>query len=312
MEKPKIVSVTDALESPDDEHDVPQLPGSVPLNPLSVMPAVPSQFDAFPIKSAQVEEHPEEVPPERLTSVVASVASIPPIPVPQVSAPQSVGVAPSVSESVVDVPQNKPAPAGVPPWVERNPPEPTVAEVAGPIGPVPSYPGVGRPRINSISQSTVSLEPAKPLTAPIRPTAPAPIFHSAVPSVSTRSMVPSAPARPSAPAFLVPASSGKLYERPELDADHFAEDMASHKPASAPSSALSSGVASPLSAAPASKVVQEYRQTAVADLRPPTAPARPRTPEDERAHAKSLAAQIHQDNLKAGFLGQIKRMFGVR
>ncbi len=309
MEKPKIVSMKDALDLPQDDGEVPELPGS--FQPPE--PAVPS----IPVASLEDdEEHPPEVPPERIaprlvapTPVVetpvpaenpastpepslplASVQpSAPPIPettptVEPVSSPASqsaeapsalpVSVASSVStpqplpEVESELPPAPVAPAqppsGSPPWVEREPQTPTVAEAAKPI---PAYPGVGRPRINSISQGTVSLTPPAPVTAPIRPAS----------SSSTSVPVPAA---------------GKLYDRPELDADRFAEEMAAAKDAT-----------------PVQKdVVKEYRQAAL----PPQPPARPLTPEEERAKARSLATEIHSKNEQAGFLGKVKRLFGLR
>lgn len=299
MEKPKIVSMKDAFDLPQDDREVPELPGSF-QSPDPVMPSIPVA------PSEEGEEHPPEVPPERIaprlvaptpvveTSVPAeNPASTPepatlPEPAPSASvelvsspasqpvtapsSPSVSAVAPSVStpQPVPEVESEVPPapvapsqpPSGSPPWVEREPQTPTVSEAAKPI---PSYPGVGRPRINSISQGTVSLTPPAPVTAPIRP--------------ASSSSVP-------APA------AGKLYDRPELDADRFAEEMAAAK-----------------TATPVQKdVVKEYRQAAL----PPQPPARPLTPEEERAKARSLASEIHSKNEQAGFFGKVKRLFGLR
>ncbi|MBI2445461.1 hypothetical protein HYV43_03680 [Candidatus Micrarchaeota archaeon] len=286
MDKPKIISMKDAFDSPPQDGDVPELPGH--QSPAGV---------ALP------EEHPPEIPPERMiprpnssrlpgpsepeaavvqpvvveSSEPVAVAGAPAVVEPvklgpvQPGAPASPVLSESVSAPVSHESETVPVepvppvqpPAGAPPWVEREPQTPTVSEASKPI---PSYPGVGRPRINSISQGSVSLTPPSPVTAPIRPS-------------STPASAPAAPA-------------GKLYDRPELDADRFAEEMAA-TPAPTPAQ---------------SDVVKEYRQAAL----PPQPPARPLTPEEERAKARSLAAQIHSDNEKQGFFGKFKRMLGLR
>lgn len=291
MDKPKIVSMKEALDLPQEESEVPELPGNPPASEVPNLPAVPVE-----------EEHPPEVPPERIAPIrppmqtptpesepaaPAQPASSPsPQPEPTLQAPAAsqTTILPQPESPIVSVPliASQPAsaesksettpvvppapvqpPSGVPPWVGREPQHPTVAEAAKPI---PSYPGVGRPRINSISQGAVSLTPPAPVTAPIRPSA----------------------------TTLASPSAGKLYDRPELDADRFAEEMAAVKEPT-----------------PVQKdVVQEYRQAAQPPK--PTMPPRPLTPEEERAKAKSLASEIHAKNEQAGFFGKLKRMMGLR
>ncbi len=257
MEKPKIVSMKDALDLAETESEIPELPGAPKTEALLPPPALPEAplglSDSSTPPSLE-SEHPPEVPPERIpqsppSSMAPLAPALPPAETPQPPAPEPV-LAPEPVQPL----------AGSPPWVERQEQEPTVSEIAGPV---PTYPGVGRPRINSISQGTISVEPPKPVTAPIRP------------------------------ASAVAAPSAKLYERPELDADRFAEEMASTTPVQR-------------------DVVKEYRDAASRDMLPPAAPPRPLTAEEERARARSLAQQIHQENQKSGFFGKVRRMFGMR
>jgi|GEM_PF-3147751 len=315
MEKPKIVSMKDALDMAETESEVPELPGldrsreslppSLPYAPLP-SPSLPE----FPTDSPD-SEHPPEVPPERVRPALQTPIENPQTPPPAVSSPVFSPVEPSqtvVGSSMVEtgvesqvepsfspdapMPLVEPAkpPSGAPPWVEREEQTPTVVELAGPV---PAYPGVGRPRIQTISQKTVSVEPLTPVTAPTRPTGH--WTHHHVHPVHVPSAVHSHEKHAEGPDG-VSAPSGKLYERPELDADRFAEEMAKASDAT-----------------PVQRdVVKEYRDAASRDMLPPSVPPRPLTAEEERARARMLAQQIHQENQQMGFMGKVKRMLGMR
>ena len=292
MEKPKIVSMKDALDMAETESEIPELPGYPIQN--SPPPTLP---ESLPIESPE-SEHPPEVPPERIgTYVPKQPASFEPAvePEPVSPSPQTTSfIEPLQATPVVMESEQEPVapqlPAGSPPWVEREPQTPTVSEAAKPV---PTYPGVGRPRINSISQGAVSLEPPKPVTAPIRPAGHWSHHHVHPVHVETAVHIREKRVEPNSPDSTAP---GKLYERPELDADRFAEEMASAKETT-----------------PVHRdVVKEYREAASKDMLPPSAPPRPLTAEEERARARSLAQQIHQENQQSGLFGKVKRMLGMR
>ncbi len=104
------------------------------------------------------------------------------------------------------------------------------------------------------------------------------------------------PIRPKIQSISEPLQPKKIYDRSELDADKFAEELISEN-----------------SATPAQKdVVKEYRDQAARDMLPPAAPPRPLTMEEERAKAMTLAEEIHARNQNLGFVDRFKRMVGWR
>lgn len=264
MEKPKIVSMKDALNLAEAEGEIPELPSS------SAFPA--PQIDSSQPKVPSESEPPHDVPPERTIASAAGSSGLQELPQdrltslekplpsteasPENSTARSAPVAPSPTEpasaasgeKTADVPLEEKPPSGAPPWVEREPQTPTVAEMAA--SSVPAYPGVGRPKVQAISQG-LPLSDAKP---------------------------------------------AKLYERPELDAERFAEELTSQNNT------------------PANRdVVKEYRDAASRDILPSQpSPPKPLTIDQERAKARELAAQIHAQNQQMGFVGKLKRMFGLR